>query len=290
LGFFWTGPSLETQIRNATRKEPMYRFAPGDVVLLIGPDHRVHIVRLQEGQHLGTHHGLLAHEQLIGQRPGVTVHTHKGIPYRAFEPGTADLIRHLPRRTQIIYPKDAAYILLRLNIQPGVRVIEAGTGSGALTLALARAVGPEGRVYSYEQRPEHQTLARENLARLGLLERVSWHLRDIAEGFYETDVDALFLDVRTPWEYIAQARQALRPGGFFGALVPTTNQLSQLLEALQGQGFLLIEVEELLLRPYKATADRLRPVDRMVAHTGYLVFARSTGPETVGPENGRCAP
>ncbi|MCS7081445.1 MAG: tRNA (adenine-N1)-methyltransferase [Bacteroidetes bacterium] len=260
------------------------RFVAGDLVLLIAPDQTTHIVRLEAGKQLSTHHGVLAHEAIIGLSSGSVVRTHKGAPYWVLEPSTADLMQHLRRRTQIIYPKDAAYILLRLNVQPGARVIEAGTGSGALTLALARAVGPSGCVYSYERRPEHQALARENLAALGLADRIVWRVRDIAEGFCETDVDALFLDVRSPWEYLPQVRAALRAGSFFGAILPTANQVSLLLEALRAHGFRFVEVEELLLRPYKAVSDRLRPADRMVAHTGYLIFAR---PITKAAE---CAP
>ena len=253
----------------------MTSLQPGDPVMLVSPDRKVRIIFLEPGRRVETHHGVIAHDELIGQPAGRVVHTHKGYPYLVLEPSTADLIQHLKRRTQIIFPKDAAYILLRLNVYAGRRVIEAGTGSGGLTLALARAVQPTGHVYSYEERPEHQALARRNVASLGLDAYVTWHVRNIGEGFLEREVDALFLDVRTPWEYIAQAQEALKPGGFFGALVPTTNQVSQLVEALYHHGFVTVEVEELLLRPYKPVAARLRPEDRMVAHTGYLVFART---------------
>lgn len=251
----------------------------GDPVLLVSPDRKQRLIYLQEGQRCQTHHGILAHNDLIGQPLGRVIYTHTGHPYLALEPSTADLIQHLKRRTQIVYPKDAAYITLRLNLFAGRRVIEGGTGSGGLTLALARAVLPDGQVYTYEDRPEHQALARRNLARLGLEEHVTWHARNIAEGFLERDVDALFLDVRTPWEYLAQAHAALKPGGFFGALVPTTNQVCQLLEALYAHGFVQVEVEELLQRRYKPLAARLRPEDRMIAHTGFLIFARTATEE-----------
>jgi len=153
-------------------------------------------------------------------------------------------------------------------------VIEAGSGSGGLTIALARAVAPLGRVYSYENRPDMQRLAMRNITQLGLQEWVEFKLKDIAEGFEETEVDALFLDVRTPWDYLAQAGEALKAGGFFGALVPTTNQVTQLITGLEAHHFCHIEVEEILLRTYKPVAERLRPADIMVGHTGYLVFAR----------------
>ncbi len=252
---------------------------PGSPVLLISPERKVKLIYLEPGKRVETHHGIIHHDDLIGQPLGRVVHTHKGYPYLVLEPSTAELIQYLKRRTQIIFPKDAAYILLRLNVFAGTRVIEAGTGSGGLTLAFARAVQPDGHVYSYEERPEHQALARRNLSTLGLDTHVTWHVRNIAEGFHERDVDALFLDVRTPWEYIPQVQEALKQGGFFGALIPTTNQVSQLLDALYAHGFVQVEVEELLLRKYKPVAARLRPEDRMVAHTGYLVFARTASPD-----------
>ncbi len=255
---------------------------PGSPVLLIGPDRKVRLVFLEPGKRIQTHHGIILHDDLIGQPLGRTVYTHKGEPYLILEPSTADLIQHLKRRTQIIYPKDAAYIVLRLNLQPGKRVIEAGTGSGGLTLTFARAVLPQGHVYTYEERPEHQRLARQNLRALGLEEFITWHVRDIREGFLERDVDALFLDVRTPWEYLPQVKEALKQGGFFGSLVPTVNQVSALVDALHHHNFVLVEIEELLLRPYKPIPERLRPEDRMIAHTGYLVFAR-TADENASP-------
>jgi tRNA (adenine57-N1/adenine58-N1)-methyltransferase catalytic subunit len=153
-------------------------------------------------------------------------------------------------------------------------VLEAGTGSGGLTLALARAAMPGGRVISYEVRPDMQNLARKNLDRVGLLDQVEFKLKDIAEGFDEESVDAVFLDVPEPSNYLGVASRALRSGGYFGTLVPTTNQIQRLLDRMAEYPFGLIEVEELMLRGYKTVAQRLRPVDRMIGHTGYLLFAR----------------
>jgi tRNA (adenine57-N1/adenine58-N1)-methyltransferase len=193
-------------------------------------------------------------------------------------PSTDDLVRYLKRTTQIVYPKDTGYILMKMCIAPGRRIVEAGTGSGGLTLVFAQAVSPTGRVYSYEVRPEMQRLARKNLEQLGLSESVEFKLRDVAEGFDERDADGLFLDLPNPWDYLAQAHAALANGGFFGSILPTTNQVSRLIGALEETNFGLIEVEEILLRQYKAVPARLRPMDRMVAHTGYLIFARAVIP------------
>lgn len=251
------------------------RIEAGDIVLLVGQDRRDFLLRMRPGQEFQTHRGVLQHDDLIGRRWGATVTTHLDYPYLLLPPSMDDLIRGIKRNSQIIYPKDIGYILMKMNVGPGSRVIEAGTGSGGLTLALARMVGDAGHVYSYERREEMQALARKNLARVGLEEHVTFKIGDIEEGFDERNVDALFLDVRQPWRYLEQVHAALKGGGFFGALLPTTNQVSALLHRLDDLPFGFIDVEELLLRPYKAVARRLRPWDRMVAHTGFLIFARS---------------
>lgn len=247
---------------------------PGDLILLLSQDHKTYLVTLTPGAKMHTHRGTIAYDDLIGQPLGREVQTHTGYSFLALEPSTYDLIRQTKRLTQIMYPKDIGYVLLRLNVHPGTRIIEAGTGSGGLTIALARTVQPGGRVYSYEQQPEILELARENLSRLGLDALVTFTQRDVAEGLDETDVDALFLDLRDPWNYLSQAYAALKGGGFFGAILPTVNQVAHLIDDLPRYGFSALEVEELLLRPYKAVPARLRPMDRMIAHTGYLVFAR----------------
>jgi tRNA (adenine57-N1/adenine58-N1)-methyltransferase len=161
-----------------------------------------------------------------------------------------------------------------MGIGPGSQVLEAGTGSGAMTTALAFAVGQQGHVTTYEVRQEMQQLAQKNLTRLGLHDRVTFVLRDIREGFYERGVDSLFMDIPRPEDYISQVRVSLKPGGFFGCIVPTVNQIERLLYALQRENFAFVEVCEIMLRYFKPTAERLRPTDRMVAHTGYLLFAR----------------
>jgi len=246
-----------------------------DLVLLIGQDRKQFVLRLRAGGQLQTHRGCINHDDLLGQPLGREIHSHLGYPFAILEPSTFDLIRQLKRVTQIMYPKDIGYVLLKLNVMPGSRVIEAGTGSGGLTLALARAVKPDGRLFTYEIRADILKLAQTNLESLGLAGSVEFKLRDIAEGFDERDVDALFLDVRRPWAYLSNAVEALKDGGFFGAILPTTNQVSDLIRNMEAQQtFGHIEVEEVLVRPYKAVPTRLRPVDRMIAHTGYLVFGR----------------
>jgi tRNA (adenine57-N1/adenine58-N1)-methyltransferase len=251
---------------------------PDDLALLVGRDRKSFIVRLGPGSQLHTHRGVVAHDDLIGTPWGTQLSTHLGYPFLLLRPSIDDLVRDLKRTTQIVYPKDTGYILMKMNITSGCRVVEAGTGSGGLTLVLAQAVSPTGRVYSYEVRPEMQQLARRNLEQLDLSQFVELKRRDVAEGFDESDADALFLDLPNPWNYLTQAHAALASGGFFGCILPTTNQVSRLIRALGESDFGLIEVEELLLRSYKAVPARLRPMDRMVAHTGYLIFARALIP------------
>lgn len=256
----------------------------GDLVLLVSPDRKHYLLRLQAGAHWYSHRGAIAHDDLIGRPLGRTVHTPSGHGYLVLEPSTDDLIQELPRNTQIIYGKDAAQIVLRLNLYPGRVVVEAGTGSGGLTLVLARAVMPTGHVYSYETRPDSFTLAQSNLANAGLLPYVTLYNEDIGPGFHQTDADACFLDLREPWFFLDQAWAVLKGGGFFGALVPTTNQVSELLTALNARPFGDVMVEEILVRRYKPTPARLRPEDRMIAHSGYLIFARkiAAGDESLG--------
>jgi len=247
---------------------------PGDLVQLVGLRHKHFLITLNVGGVLQTHRGVLKHDDLIGKPWGSEVFSHMGSPFYLLQPGLADLLRNTPRATQILYPKDIGYILLSLGIGTGSKVVEAGTGSGSLTSAIANAVGDTGKVYSYEIRDETQRVAEKNLVRLGLINRVELKIRDISEGFDETDADALFLDVQNPYDYIRQARAALKTGGFFGSLLPTYNQVTSLILALRQNDFAFIDVCEILLRFYKPEPSRLRPTDRMVAHTGFLIFAR----------------
>lgn len=264
----------------------------GELVLLIGKDFRRFIFRLMEEGRMQTHHGVIKHAEMIGLPYGSEVRSHLGYPFHMLRPTTADLVQDLKRSGQILFPKDLGYILIKLGIRPGSRVLECGTGSGALTVTLSRAVAPGGHVYSYDARADMQAVARKNVDALGVPEAVTFKQRDAAEGFDETDVDALFLDLPTPWQFLEQAHAALAGGGPLGGLLPTMNQIVELSIALSRVPFAQIEVEELLLRPYKTAPGRVRPVDRMVAHTGYLFFARKlvsmpraapAGPEDAGP-------
>ena len=246
----------------------------GDLVQLVGLRHKHFIFTLLPGGTFSTHRGIIKHDDLIGLPWGSQVFSHMGSPFFLLQPSLADILTELPRNTQILYPKEIGFILVSMGIGAGQRVMEAGTGSGSMTTALAFSVGPTGKVISYEQRPEFQNLARKNLSRLGLEDRVDFKLGDIGNGFEETNVDAFFLDVQNPYDYIAQVRAALKPGGFFSSIIPTFNQIEKTLYALRRNQFAFIEVCEILLRYYKPEPSRLRPTDRMVAHTGFLVFAR----------------
>ncbi|MCJ7624374.1 MAG: tRNA (adenine-N1)-methyltransferase [Anaerolineaceae bacterium] len=247
----------------------------GDLAQLVGLSHKQFIITLKAGLTFSSHRGYILHDELIGLPWGSQVLTHNGSPFFLLQPSLVDMLKYTPRSTQIMYPKDIGFILITMGIAPGQKVLETGTGSGAFTSALAYVVGEKGRVFSYETRPEVQQLAQKNLERLGLLDRVTLKHRDIASGFDEKDVDAIFLDVHNPYDYMMHVKAALKLGGFFGSILPTTSQVSKLITALQRYEFAFIEVCEILLRYYKPVPERLRPVDRMIAHTGFLIFARS---------------
>lgn len=256
---------------------------PGDLVQLVGLSHKNFILRLTSGEQFQTHRGVLNHDDLIGLPWGSRVTSHLGNPFFILQPALSDLLLGIRRNTQIMYPKDIGFVFVTMGIGPGQHILEAGTGSGALTTALAFAVGSEGHVTTYDVRKEMQQLAKSNLQRLGLEDRVTFILKDIGEGFNESCVDALFLDLPNPEDYIEKVRKALKPGGFFGCILPTVNQVSRMIRALNFHHFAYIEVCEILLRYFKTVPERLRPTDRMVAHTGYLIFARPILPAADAP-------
>jgi tRNA (adenine57-N1/adenine58-N1)-methyltransferase len=246
----------------------------GSLVIVVTPKGKRRLMRVEADRDWHSADGVLSMQDVAAADYGGEVRTSLGRPLRLYEPGLYDLIQGVKRQTQIIYPKDIAYICLRLGAGPGRRILEAGAGSGALTLAFSWFCGPSGEVHSCEAREEFHKLARRNLTWAGLGNNVTLHHRDIAEGFPVQGADALFLDLRTPWEYLRHVPQSLRPGASIGFLLPTVEQVSALLRGLEQGPYDDIEVCELLLRRWKALADRLRPDDRMIAHTGFLVFCR----------------
>ena len=265
----------ETNISSGNKTISSY-VNEGDLAQLVGMRHAFHLVHIQAGQMVHTHRGVIKHDDLIGRQWGSQIFSHMGSPFFLLKPSIADIIRTTKRNTQIMYPKDIGFILITMGIGPGSRVIETGTGSGGLTQALAFMVGDNGHVYSYEKREEMQKLARENLINLGLENRVTLKLQDIENGFDETEVDSIFLDLPNPYDYLSHVRISLKSGGYFGTILPTTNQVIKTLVELRRNSFAFTDVCELILRYYKSEADRFRPTDRMVAHTGYLIFSRKT--------------
>lgn len=246
----------------------------GDLAQLVGLRHKHFIISLEAGARFESHRGIIPHDDLIGKPWGTQVFSHNGSPFFLLQPSLADLLTELPRTTQIMYPKDIGFILVTMGVGPGHKVMEAGTGSGSMTTALAFTVGPTGHVFSYELKLDVQNLARKNLTRFGLDSRVDFKLRDIQEGFDETNADSFFLDLPNPYDYTTQVRAALKPGGFLCCLIPTFNQVEKTLYSLHRANFAFIEVCEIMLRYYQPEPTKLRPTDRMVAHTGFLVFAR----------------
>lgn len=252
---------------------------PGQLVMLISPKGKRYVRVFDPEDQLHCNEGVLEMAAVAEAGYGGLAVTHLGKSFRVVRPTTYDLIKYgIKRQTQILYPKEIGYLLVRLGIGSGSRVIEAGGGSGGLTVALSHAVGETGRVYSYERRPEFAALARKNLERCGLGGNVEQFGRDVAEGFLQDDADALFLDVRDPWNHVSAVASAVRPGAPVCFLVPVVNQASQLLEALETAPFDDVEMLEILIRNWKTVPDRLRPADSMVAHTGFLIFARQQEP------------
>lgn len=250
----------------------------GDLVLLISPKGKRYMYKFDPEGEVHTNDGKLLMADVGAAGFGRQAKTHLGRPYLVLKPTLHDLIKGVKRQTQIMYPKEIGYLLLKLGIGPGCTVIESGTGSGGLTTALAWYVGDTGRVITYERREDFYKLAGKNLRRVGLDHRVTQVNKNIEDGFDHSGADALFLDVRTPWQYIRHISAAVNPGAMCGFLLPTTNQVSELLHALEDAGFEDLEVMEILVRHWKPVPDRLRPDDRMVAHTGFLVFARCMQP------------
>lgn len=205
----------------------------------------------------------------------------KGKSYCLLECDLQDYIMEgLQRWSQIIYPKDAGYMLARMDIFPGKYVGEAGTGSGAFTLALSRSVGKEGKVFTYESNRDNADIIRRNLENGKEYDNIIFYNRPVEEGIEQTQLDAFFLDLKKPWEVIDQVYTALKGSGHVGVFVPTTNQISETMQSLKQNHFMLMEITEIFLRNYKLNPERIRPRDRMVAHTGFFILARKTQPQT----------
>lgn len=256
----------------------------GQVILLVNPQGKRYLRVIVEGDEIHTHDGKILMDDIAAAGYGKVVETHLGRKYQILKPTVHDLIKGVKRQTQIMYPKEIGYLLLKLGVGPGARVVESGSGSGGLTTALAYYVGDTGKVYTHEKRPEFYKLVRKNLELAGLENRVEQFNLDIEDGFQASDCDALFLDVPNPWDFLHHIPKAVIPGAMCGFLLPTTNQVSQLLAGMESASFSDMEVVEILIRRYKPISERLRPEDRMVGHTGYLVFARSTEGCDIMPE------
>lgn len=246
----------------------------GDLVLLNDSTHKNHLLRVKAGEVFMSHRGMIKHDDIIGQAWGVRLESHNGSPFYVLQAGITDLVQNIKRTTQIMYPKDIGYLILRLGVGPGKRVLECGGGSGGMTTVLAYLTGDSGRVYSYERNEKAQALAQKNLALFGLDHRVEFKSGDAKDGFDERNLDAILLDLPNPYDYLEQVRASLKGGGQFATLLPTVNQVESTLYALAHSRFAFIDVCEIMLRHYKSDWAKFRPVDRMVAHTGYLVFAR----------------
>ena len=267
---------------------PPASFQPGERVQLTDPKGRQHTVTLEAGKAFHTHRGAIAHDDLIGRPEGVVVTSSSHTAYLAVRPLLADYVLSMPRGAAVIYPKDAAQILMMGDVFPGAHVIEAGAGSGALTCSLLRAVGPTGRVTSYERREDFAATARVNVERF-LGEPAQWDLR---VGEYADndilDVDRVVLDMLDPWTVLDTSATALRPGGVLIGYVATVTQLSRLVEGLREQGgFTEPAAWESLVRPWHVVGLAVRPEHRMVAHTAFLVTARRLADGVTAPTRQR---
>jgi tRNA (adenine57-N1/adenine58-N1)-methyltransferase len=252
-------------------------FEPGEKVLLIDQRERMYLFSLEAGATYHTHSGTLPHDDLLGRPEGSTVQTSKGMVLVAFRPLFPDYVMKMPRGAQVVYPKDLGTILTYADVFPGARVLEAGTGSGALTIALCRAVGPDGHVVSYERRAEHRERAAANIE--GFLGKLPAHLElrdgDVEEVASSDDrFDRAVLDVPEPWAPLPALQEVVEPGGVLCAYLPTTIQVQELVLSLAPHGFHHVETFETLHRGWHVTTRSVRPDHRMVGHTGFLCIAR----------------
>lgn len=276
---------------NASRGEQSGPFRVGDRVQLTGPKGRMHTITLEPGQMFHSHKGLIAHDDLIGRPDGSVVANQVGIEYLALRPLLSDFVMSMPRGAAIVYPKDAAQILAQADIFPGATVVEAGVGSGALSLWLLRAIGANGRLHSFERRDDFAEVARGNVATFhgAVPENWSIGLGDLAEVLPESvddaSVDRVVLDMLAPWECLGAVSAALKPGGVLLCYIATATQLSRVAEAIRATGeYTEPQSSETMVRGWHVQGLAVRPDHRMIAHTGFLITARRLAPDTVLPE------
>jgi tRNA (adenine57-N1/adenine58-N1)-methyltransferase len=252
-------------------------FAPGDRVQLTDPKGRMHTITLVTGKEFHTHKGSIQHDELIGSPEGSVITTTGNVTYLAMRPLLSDFVLSMPRGAAVVYPKDAGQVVHMADIFPGARVVEAGVGSGALTMSLLRAVGDDGRVSSYERRADFADIARDNVEAFFGGPHPAWTLTvgDLVETLDETDIDRVVLDMLAPWDCLDAVSRALVPGGVLICYLATATQLSRTAEALRDQGsFTEPHAWESLVRGWHLEGLAVRPEHRMVGHTGFLVTSR----------------
>jgi tRNA (adenine57-N1/adenine58-N1)-methyltransferase catalytic subunit len=273
-----------------TDAEDAALFRAGERVQLSDPKGRLHTVVLEPGKQFHTHRGAISHDALIGCPEGSVVSASSGTLYLALRPLGTDFVLSMPRGAAVIYPKDAAQIVIEGDIHPGARVLEAGAGSGALTCALLRAVGPTGSVTSYDTRADHAEVAQRNVETFFGAAPANWTLRvaDVATHPADEVVDRAILDMLSPWEVLDAVTAALRPGGVLIGYVATTTQLSRLVEALRSDGgYTEPAAWETLVRQWHVVGLAVRPSHRMQGHTAFLVCARRLAPGVTAPARQR---
>lgn len=256
-------------------------FYAGDRVQLTDQKGKIYSITLTPGKEWHTHKGWLVHNDLIGLPEGSVVSTSAGLKFTAFIPLLTDYVLSMPRGATIVYPKDAAMIIGFADIFPGARVLEAGVGSGALTLSLLRAVGSRGHVHSVERREDFADNAKSNIENYfgGLPSNWSLEIGSVQEKELPDDFDRVILDMLAPWECIDMSARVLRPGGVFMAYVATTTQLSETAQALKDDGrFTEPESFESMVRGWHHEGLAVRPQQRMIGHTGFLIFSRRMAP------------
>jgi len=248
----------------------------GDHILLYSAKGKTWLVRADVKDRVHTHLGFIELASVVGKQYGEVIETNLGMKVAVMKPFLIDYIMKSHRRTQIVYPKDIGLIIMETGLHPGSVVIETGTGSGVLTMALANFVSPNGHVYTYEIRPEFVEVATKNLSKAAVADYVTVKNQDASLGFDEKEVDTVIIDVGDPWKLAKPAYKSLKGGGSIAAILPTMNQAEKLAMELHVQGFINIRTVELMLRNIEAREGMTRPSTRMIAHTAYLMFARKT--------------